>query len=505
MDPVTRRDWLKQSAITVGTAALTANLNAESAIPAHSEFHHDHVCGTSLDGAITGAEPTTVEKAEAAMLDEISRLERIFSLHQVDSEIACVNRSLTPTATSTEFRQVLRAYQTWQLATNGACHPQVGAFETIWKTAERTGQLPAEHVLISLAQEIRHSTWQIDDTNGTVTRDSAHPFNLNSAAKGYILGVAAKVLQQHLPAHTSGYVNLGGDIVTWGESPLTVGIQNPQDPAENAPLLGAVTLKNQAIATSGRYQRFFQVNGKRHSHIIDARTGQPADGVAAATVIATDTLTANMLATTLCVLGPADGATLMQSLPGTEYMIIQPNGAIHASAGFGLQSLCQKTEAKKEPATGKAWPADFQVTISIDLPKLDTGKRYRRPYTAIWIEDKDGKAIRTLAVWGNSSKYLKDLSDWWKFSRDNRELVKAVTRATRGPGQYEIVWDGKDDQGNSLPQGTFTVKVEVHREHGKHVRQSGKIECLEQAAKLKLDKNEETNETAVEYGKKKKS
>jgi hypothetical protein len=121
------------------------------------------------------------------------------------------------------------------------------------------------------------------------------------------------------------------------------------------------------------------------------------------------------------------------------------------------------------------------------------------------FEDDAGKAVRTLAVWGDAPKYLRDLSDWWKIGKGDADLVKAVTRATRGPGKYNLVWDGKDDKGNALPQGTYTVRVEVHREHGKHLRQSGKIDCKEDDAAVKLDKNEEAGETAVEYGKKKSS
>jgi hypothetical protein len=95
------------------------------------------------------------------------------------------------------------------------------------------------------------------------------------------------------------------------------------------------------------------------------------------------------------------------------------------------------------------------------------------------------------------------LNDWWKFARGTPTVVKAVTRATRGPGKYALVWDGKDDVGKAVPQGSYTVKVEVHREHGKHLRQSGKIECGADAATLKLAKNDETGETVVTYGAKK--
>jgi hypothetical protein len=143
------------------------------------------------------------------------------------------------------------------------------------------------------------------------------------------------------------------------------------------------------------------------------------------------------------------------------------------------------------------------VTLTVTLPMPSDGKKYRRPYVAVWIENAEGKAVRSIAVWGNSRKYLRDLSDWWKIARDDDDVVKAVTRATRGPGKYTLAWDGKDDKGRPLPQGTYTIQVEVTREYGRHVSQTGKIECMENDAKVTLDKNAETEATIVEYTKKK--
>ena len=78
-----------------------------------------------------------------------------------------------------------------------------------------------------------------------------------------------------------------------------------------------------------------------------------------------------------------------------------------------------------------------------------------------------------------------------------------MTRATRGPGKYNLVWDGKDDKGQALPQSTYTIQVEVTREYGKHVSQTGKIACKADDAKTTLDKNAETDATLVDYAKKK--
>ena len=160
---------------------------------------------------------------------------------------------------------------------------------------------------------------------------------------------------------------------------------------------------------------------------------------------------------------------------------------------------------KQEPVKPKAeaWPAEYQVTVSLELPKMMGGSRYRRPYVAVWVENADGKPVRSISVWGNQIRWVPELSGWWKFARDDREMVNAVCKATRAPGKYEVVWDGKDDKGNGAPQGTYTIKVEVHREHGKHVTQTGKIVCGAEAAKVTLAKNAETEDTIVEYAKKK--
>src|SRR5262249_6862212 len=348
--------------------------------------------------------------------------------------------------------------------------------------------------------------------NQSVTRLTDQPLNLNSIGKGYIIQKAATAARSKVPALQGLLLNIGGDMLAWGTdghgNGWAGGGQDPVRPEGDAPGVPGVRLNDRAIATSGGYQRFYTINGRRYSHIFDPRTGRPADGVASSTVIARDNITANALATTLCVLSPAEGLRLVAATPRAECLLITADGRQLRSPGVKDWEIPLLPVAVKampgEDAKGDPWPADYRVSFSIELPRPTEGRKIRRPYVAIWVEGDNGKPVRSIVVWGDQPKYQRDLSAWWgKIDRTDRAMLKAVTRSTRAPGKYEVVWDGKDDRGKPVPQGTYTVRVEVHREHGKHVTQTGKLECGAEGAKITLEKNAETEATVVEYGKKK--
>ena len=355
---------------------------------------------------------------------------------------------------------------------------------------------------------IRDRGWHIDEANRTVTRLTNLPLNLNSIAKGYIIQQAAAAAKAQVEGLQGLLLNLGGDMAIWGRddagrSGFVIGVQNPHHPADNATPIARLRVKDRAVATSGGYERYYTIHGKKHSHIFDPRTGRSVDGAASATVIADDNVTANALATTLCVLTPEAGLKLVATTPDAECLLIDKAGKQYRSAGLAALELPAAPVAEQEKeAKADAWPDGFQVNLSLTIPPIDA-KKYRRPYVAIWVENADAKPVRTITVWGTNPRYFKDLPQWWKFARDDNTLVKAVTRATRVPGKYSLVWDGKDDKGNALSQGTYTLYVEVHREHGKLVRQTGKLVCGPDAAQITLPKNAETGDTLIEYAKKK--
>jgi thiamine biosynthesis lipoprotein ApbE len=471
-------------------------------------FHHDHILGTSLDVWLTARDETAAQQAEAAILAEIERLRRVFSLYDDASELSRLNCTRGPMVASADLFAVLKLYETWQERSARAFHGQLGELVRVWKEAERTQQEPDDATLSHIVHQLGKRGWRLDEATRTVTRLTDQPLNLNSIAKGFIIQKAASAALAKVASLDGLLLNLGGDMFVWGKddagsSGWTIGVQNPNEPHDNAEPIARVRLNNLAIATSGGYERYYTIHGQRHSHLFDPRTGRSAEGAASATVIARDNVTANALATTLCVLTPDEGLRLVAATPGAECLIVARDGRQVRSAGFPALEIAvaHRVEQGKEEKAD-AWPAGYQVNLTLTIPNV-AAKKYRRPYVAVWVENAEAKPVRTITVWGNNPRWIKDLPQWWKFAKNDDTLVKAVSRATRAPGKYSLVWDGKDDKGTRLPQGAYTVHVEVHREHGKLVRQTGKIVCGAEPAQITLAANAETGATLIDYAKKK--
>ena len=134
-------------------------------------------------------------------------------------------------------------------------------------------------------------------------------------------------------------VNAGGDLSVRGRRTddgdlWWVGIQHPRQSDE---LVAILPIKDLAVATSGDYERYFEIGGKRYCHILDPATGYPVQTTQSATVMAPRTYEADALATGVFVLGPHEGMALIESLPNVEGMIIDAAGGMHVSSGLRLR------------------------------------------------------------------------------------------------------------------------------------------------------------------------
>lgn len=151
------------------------------------------------------------------------------------------------------------------------------------------------------------------------------------------------------------------------------------------------------------------------------------------------------------------------------------------------------------PLLAAPLPDSAKVDFEFELPKIDTSM-YARPYVALWIEDEKRKPVKTIELWVGKDEWLKDLRSWWrKVGRYDRELVDAVTSATRPAGQYRFVWDGTNDDGQRLEQGNYTLHVEVVREHGGRNYLRQKMQLADSEVRYQIKPTEETGVITVNY------
>lgn len=366
----------------------------------------------------------TPNLAETAALVEIDRLAGILSSYEPSSEFSRWTRTMDePVRVSQELLEVLGLYDEWRERTGGA-------------------------VSAAFAGTNGGRNWRLDRANGTATHLSAAPLVLNSFTKSYVINKAADAAMRH----ASGVVlNLGGDLVVKGRSTERVQIANPLDDTENSPPIASIQVKGMAVATSG--------NSRRGAHIVDPRTGARPSHIASATVAAPKATDAGALATAFTILSVEESRALAAKVPGVEFMLAGKGGGIISTPGFLLAPLAQVA-------------GPLEVVVNLELARIE-GQRYRRPYVAVWVEDKDRFPVRTVALWHQKDRWLPDLKGWYRGDRlrllaEGNEIASTVSSATRPAGKYTMKWDGKDNKGVPVKPGKYTVFVEASREHGSY-------------------------------------
>lgn len=159
--------------------------------------------------------------------------------------------------------------------------------------------------------------------------------DLGGIAKGYSVDEAVRILKEN--GVNSGIVNLGGDVYALGSksdgSPWRIGINNPEIGATNS--IARISVTDKSVVTSGDYERYFIENDIRYHHIIDPKTGTPANsGVVSVTIVSDKSIDGDVIATSALILGVDEGLKLIESRPGVEGMIITKNKEAYITSGL---------------------------------------------------------------------------------------------------------------------------------------------------------------------------
>ncbi len=294
---------------------------------------HRLVMGTFTRVVAVAADSTTAKKCIDAALAEIQKVDELMSDYKSDSEISEVNRDGFERAVkvSRSTYEVLQRSVEFSKLTGGAFDVTVGPLVDLWRSAAEANSTPSDAELREARSRVGYEKLILDANEMSVRfAVEGMRIDLGAIAKGYAIDRAIEAMQKRGAA--GGMAEIGGDVRCFGvpagrKDSWLVGLQAPNTAVEGiggGGLLLKLKLVDRAVATSGDYQQFILIGGKRHSHIIDRKTAAGAQGLSSVTIIANSATDADALATAVSVMGAEKGLALIETIPDTEAILISP-------------------------------------------------------------------------------------------------------------------------------------------------------------------------------------
>ena len=304
---------------------------------------HRMVMGTFARAVVIAKDLDAAGKCIESGFTQINKVDDLMSDYKSDSEISSVNRDGFKKAVqlSQSTYEVLQKSIEFSELTDGAFDVTVGPLVELFRKAKRKQVLPGPDEIADAKSKVGFEKLKLDDRNRTVQFTvEGMQLDVGGIAKGYAVDKAVETMQTH--GAIGGMVDLGGDIRCFG-APLkgrdhwVIGLQNPNMVKDSAgrEVLLKLKITNGAIATSGDYQQFIIIEGKRRSHIIDRKTGTSTEGLSSVTIVADNATNADALATAVSVMGYEKGLELIENIPGTEAILItsQPEFKLIKTSG----------------------------------------------------------------------------------------------------------------------------------------------------------------------------
>jgi len=253
--------------------------------------------------------------------NEISRIEKLLSKYDPESEVSKLNRFGKLKASPETFYVIKKAKEFYYLS-NGAFDITVAPLMDLWGFTEKQYSIPPEDKIHKALRLVGADKIILRDRDNMVQfKFSGMQIDLGAIAKGYAVDCAVKKLKE--AGIKSCLINAGGQIYCLGDKflrPWKIAIKDPR----NQGISGLLELKDKAVATSGNYEQHFWDSGKSYGHIFDPKTGYPKESnILSVTAIAEDSLTADYLSTAVFVLGKEEGELLALKLDKVKVKIIE--------------------------------------------------------------------------------------------------------------------------------------------------------------------------------------
>ncbi|WP_315057785.1 FAD:protein FMN transferase [Chryseobacterium indoltheticum] len=286
--------------------------------------------GSKFEITLVDKDSLSAEKNIDKSVSEIRRIENLISEWNPETQISEVNRNagIKPVKVDAEVFALTEKGIYFSQLTDGAFDISIVAMDKIWKFDDSMNELPSEESIRNSVKNVGHQNIILDKTNSTIfLKNKGMKIGFGSIGKGYAADKTRELMKSF--GVKAGIINASGDISTWGTqpdgTPWAIGINNP---FKDDTIAAVLYLKENAVTTSGSYEKYAEINGKRYSHIMNPKTGYPSTGLTSVTVVGPNATMANGFSTSIMVLGRKKGLKLIKKFPDYQYLLITDTGKI---------------------------------------------------------------------------------------------------------------------------------------------------------------------------------
>jgi thiamine biosynthesis lipoprotein len=285
---------------------------------------------------------TTEEEATLhidAAVNEISRIETLLTTFNEASETALINQQagISPVKVSLETFELIKRSKRISDLTQGAFDISYGSIDKkLWNFDQQMTSLPDAATAKKMVRLINYRNIILNEKNTTVfLKEKGMRIGFGGIGKGYAAERAKAVLKER--GVNSGIVNASGDLTVWGHQPngqkWTIGIA---DPERNDLPFSYLEITDTAIATSGNYEKYVLIDGKKYSHTIDPKTGLPVRGIKSATIICANAEIADAMATPVIIMGINVALDMVNQVQGMSCILIDDDNKVYTSKNINL-------------------------------------------------------------------------------------------------------------------------------------------------------------------------
>lgn len=272
-------------------------------------------------------------------ITEVQRIEQLLTTFRDSSQTNQINAmaGIEPVRVDAEVFNLIERAQKISELTQGAFDITYGSIDKrLWNFDKTMTELPAAETAKASVRLINFRNVVLDRENSTVfLKHAGMRIGFGGIGKGYAADCAKKVMRAE--GVESGIVNAAGDLTVWGNQPSgkpwTIGIADPD--SRDLPF-GSVLLTDTSVATSGNYEKYVMIGGKKYSHTIDPKTGLPVHGIKSVTIITQIAELADAMATPVMVMGIKAGLNLINQMQSIACIIVDENDHIHTSKNINL-------------------------------------------------------------------------------------------------------------------------------------------------------------------------